>query len=79
MNGWNNQPTDLRGLRRRRERNLLFLVVLVLLVVGGLLIGLIYGRTAFIASLGCLIPGVGMIIAIWVVLLISDWLIGRDK
>ncbi len=39
MGGWHNQPTDMRKVRRRAERNLIFGMVLVFLVGGGVLIG----------------------------------------
>ncbi len=79
MGGWHNQPTDMRKVRRRAERNLIFGMVLVFLVGGGVLIGLIYGWSSLITALICLVPGVVMVVAIWLILRLSDYLIGRDE
>ena len=51
------RPTNRRAWRERNERRFLFLVAFALLIVGGGLIGLIYGRAALITALPCLAAG----------------------
>ncbi|RME80290.1 MAG: hypothetical protein D6775_16620 [Caldilineae bacterium] len=67
-------PTDYRRERRRTERQLLLLVLGTLLIFGGFLIYLIYGGTALITGLLCLVPGAGVILFLWGLLsLIERW------
>ncbi len=68
------RPTDYRTLRRRLDRDLLFWVIALLLVIGGGLIGLIYGAGALILGLSCLALGAGVILLLWGILtLIERW------
>ncbi len=73
------EPTDYRALRRRLERNLLFWVIALLLVVGGGLIGLIYGGGALILGLSCLAVGAGVILLLWGVLTLMERWANRDE
>lgn len=58
-----NAPTDYRKQRKDEERNMIKLVLFVLIVVGGGLIGLIYGPVALLGALPCLIGG-GIVLAL---------------
>jgi hypothetical protein len=72
-------PTDLRAVRRRSERALVVGVVVVLLVIGGLLIGLLYGWPALFTGLLCLVPGAAVFVAIWLLLRFLEWLSQRGE
>jgi len=72
-------PTDLRADRRRAERALVAGVVIFLLVVGGLLIGLIYGWSALLTGLLCLVPGAALLIVLWLLLRWLEWLSERGE
>ncbi len=79
MPGFSQEPTDYRGLRHRLDRELLFWVIALLLVVGGGLIGLIYGGGALILGLSCLVVGAGVILLLWGILtLIERWASGDE-
>lgn len=54
-------PTDYRGLRKRNELWLLVAAIVVLVVVGGGLIGLLFGFGEMLAALPCLLAGAGAI------------------
>ena len=58
-------PTDYRGMRKRYERELLIGAILLLVVVGGGLIGLIFGFGEMLTALPCLLGGAGAIAAIY--------------
>jgi hypothetical protein len=73
------QPTDYRALRRRLERDLLFWVIALLLVVGGGLIGLIYGGGALILGVSCLAVGAGVILLLWGILTLMERWANRDE
>ncbi len=62
------KPTDLRGDRRRFERNLVIGAALLLIVVGSVLIGALYGWGAAFSGLLCLLPGAGAIVGLWLLL-----------
>jgi fatty acid desaturase len=80
MPGWQNQPTDLRGSRRRSERSLVIIVIAALLVVGSVAIGLVYGWSAILSGLICLLPGAGGLSLLWILLrLIERWLDHSDR
>ncbi|MBN1262099.1 MAG: hypothetical protein JXB35_15580 [Anaerolineae bacterium] len=64
----NRKPTDLRGARKRAERTLLISVAVFLVVVGGVLIGLVYGWDKVLPALLCLVPGAGAILVLWLLL-----------
>lgn len=61
-------PTDYRRLRARQDRNLFLAVIAFLLLVGGGLILLIYGGGGLITGLACLLPGIGVMILLWLLL-----------
>ena len=79
MSGWNNEPTDLRGARKRDERRLVIAVVVALLIVGGLVIGLVYGQEAVITGLLCLVPGAAGLVLIWLLLRWLDHVAKREE
>ncbi|MGB3903624.1 MAG: hypothetical protein WBB22_01755 [Anaerolineae bacterium] len=54
-------PTDYRGLRKRNELWLLVAAFVVLVVVGGGLIGLVFGVGEMVTALPCLLAGAGAI------------------
>ncbi|NIN67753.1 MAG: hypothetical protein GTO63_24215 [Anaerolineae bacterium] len=58
-------PTDYRGLRKRNELWLLVAAFVVLVVVGGGLIGLLFGFGEMLAALPCLLAGAGAIAALY--------------
>ncbi len=58
-------PTDYRGLRKQRELQLVGLAIFVLVVVGGLLIGFVYGFGVMLAALPCLSTGAAIIVALY--------------
>jgi len=67
-------PTDTRALRRRTDRNLALAVVIFLVGVGGALIALIYGSSALILGLTCLLAGSGVFGLVWMILtLMGRW------
>ncbi len=55
------KPTDMRKYRRQSERQLVLLVIAFLVLVGGGLIGLIYGWIAVLSALPCLLGGAAII------------------
>lgn len=61
-------PTDTRRIRSQQDRNLFLAVVAFLLIVGGGLILLLYGRGGLLTGLACLLPGVGVMILLWLIL-----------
>lgn len=61
-------PTDYRRLRARQDRSLFLAVIAFLLIVGGGLILLLYGRGGLFTGLACLLPGVGLMILLWLIL-----------
>lgn len=66
-------PTDYRRLRQRSERNLFLAVIAFLLLVGGGLIALIYGSSALVTALVCLLAGAGLLILLWGIVSIIGW------
>jgi hypothetical protein len=61
-------PTDTRRLRAQQDRNLFLAVIAFLLIVGGGLILLIYGRGSLVTGLACLLPGIGLMLLLWLIL-----------
>lgn len=59
MNSKERPPTDYRGLRKRNELWLLIAGIVVLVVVGGGLIGLLFGSGEMLVALPCLLAGAG--------------------
>ena len=67
-------PTDYRGLRQRNELWLLAAAFVVLVVVGGGLIGLLFGLGNMLTALPCLLAGAGAIAILYLFFaLIGRW------
>ena len=66
-------PTNLRDHRRATERRLALSVVLSLLLLGGGLIGLIYGTGAAILGISCLLLGCAVFALLWLILTAMEW------
>ncbi|MBC7250005.1 MAG: hypothetical protein H5T62_06940 [Anaerolineae bacterium] len=72
MNSDERPPTDYRRLRKQTERRLLFAALFLLVVVGGGLIGLIFGPGEMLAALPCLLSGAGLILVLFLLLVIIE-------
>lgn len=72
MSSDSKEPTDLRKYRRQTERRLTIAVVVFLVLVGGGLIGLIYGPGAAITGIGCLLLGAGAIGLLFIILTLME-------
>ena len=70
-------PTDLRRYRRQTERRLATAVVLCLLLLGGGLIGLIYGSGAAVIAVSCLLFGCALFAFLWLILTLMERWAGR--
>lgn len=66
------EPTDLRKYRRQTERRLTIAVVVFLVLVGGGLIGLIYGPSAALLGISCLLLGAGIIGLLFAILTLME-------
>jgi protein-S-isoprenylcysteine O-methyltransferase Ste14 len=66
------EPTDLRKYRRQTERRLTIAVVVFLVLVGGGLIGLIYGPSAALMGISCLFLGAGIIGLLFAILTLME-------
>ena len=62
------EPTNTRKIRRRSDQIELWLVLFMLIVVGGGLIGLIWGIQAALIGGVCLVGGGGFIALMWAML-----------
>jgi fatty acid desaturase len=71
-------PTDYRKDRRRNDRHLAWAVVIFLVGVGGSLITLIYGGTAAIMGVTCLMAGAAIFGLIWLILTLMERWAGDD-
>ena len=78
MSGGKGKPTNLRLLRRQTEQRLAIAVVLCLLLLGGGLIGLIYGRGAAVMAVSCLALGCAVFALLWFILTMMEWWSGRE-
>ncbi|MBI3912788.1 MAG: hypothetical protein HY327_01135 [Chloroflexi bacterium] len=67
-----------RKYQTQLERELIGGGILITLVIGGGLIGLIWGSGALIAALGCFVLAAGLIALIWLFLKALEWL-SREK
>ncbi len=65
-------PTDTRAGRRRLDRNLAWAVVIFLVGVGGVAIGLTYGRTAVFLGVTCLAAGAAIFGLLWLILTLME-------
>lgn len=72
-----NQPTNTRKIRRRGEQIELWLVVIMLIVVGGGLIGLIWGIQAAVFGGLCLVSGGAFIALLWALLVGLEKLVDK--
>jgi hypothetical protein len=72
------QPTNMRRHRRQTERRLALAVVLSLLLVGGGLVGLIYGTGAAVMAISCLMLGCAVFAALWLFLTLMEWWAKRE-
>jgi len=61
-------PTDYRAIRKRHERWTLIAAVVVLVVVGGGLIGLVFGWSQLLTALPCLLAGAGLPAGLYLIL-----------
>jgi hypothetical protein len=68
----------LRRHRRQTERRLALAVVISLLLVGGGLIGLIYGTGAAVMAVSCLMLGCAVFALLWFALTVMEWWAGRE-
>jgi hypothetical protein len=62
----------MRRWRKQNERQLLLMVLFVLVLVGGGLIGLIFGWGALLTSLPCLLGGAVTIVALYLLLTLIE-------
>ncbi|VAW30995.1 hypothetical protein MNBD_CHLOROFLEXI01-5070 [hydrothermal vent metagenome] len=68
------RPSSSREIRKDDNQSFLILVIFTLVVVGSVLIGLIYGGTAVLTALPCLLGGALLILLPWGMLtLIEKW------
>jgi hypothetical protein len=65
MGSTDRPPTDYRGLRKRNERWILVAAIVVLVVVGGGLIGLVFGFGQLLTAAPCLLGGAGLIAGLY--------------
>ncbi len=74
-----NKPTNMRELHRRTDRNLIIGALVILFVVGGGLIGLLYGLDQALIAEACM---GGLLIvfaaAYWLILTIMKAISGSD-
>ncbi|MCU0521456.1 MAG: hypothetical protein MUF84_12275 [Anaerolineae bacterium] len=54
-------------------------VVVILLVVGGVVIGLVYGWQSTLTGLLCLMPGATVLVLLWLLLRALERLSQRDE
>ena len=71
-------PTNSRAIRRRDDRALAVAVVLILVIVGGALIYLIWGPTAFVTGMPCLLGAAGVITVLWLFFALIDRFLGQE-
>jgi uncharacterized membrane protein (DUF485 family) len=72
MNPKERPPTDFRAMRKRHERWTLIAAIIVLVVVGGGLIGLIFGWSQLLTALPCLLAGAAVIAALYFFFVIAE-------
>jgi len=68
----NRPPTDYRGLRKRNELWLLVAAIVLLVVVGGGLIGLLFGWSQLVTALPCLMAGSALIAGLYLLLAVLE-------
>lgn len=68
------KATNGRQQRQAENHRYLWLVLFTLVVVGGGLIGLIYGQGALLTAVPCLLAGAALIlIPWWILTLLEKW------
>lgn len=72
------EPTNTRKIRRRGDQIELWLVLFMLIVVGGGLIGLIWGIQAALIGGVCLVGGGAFIALMWLLLVGLEKFVGDD-
>jgi CHASE2 domain-containing sensor protein len=72
MNSKERPPTDYRDMRKRHERWTLIAAIVVLVVVGGGLIGLIFGWSQLLTAVPCLLAGAAVIAALYFFYVIAE-------
>jgi len=72
MNRKKRPPTDFRAMRKRHERGTLLATVVVLVVVGGGLIGLIFGWSQLLTAVPCLLAGAGLLAGLYFFFVIAE-------
>jgi hypothetical protein len=65
-------PSDSRKMRRRHERQTLVLVALTLILVGGGLVGLIFGLETLLGALPCLLGGTAAILLLYGLFVLAE-------
>jgi hypothetical protein len=65
-------PTDYRGMRKRHERWLLVIAVVVLVMVGGGLIGVVFGFSQLLTALPCLLAGAGLMAGVYFLFVLME-------
>ncbi len=60
-------PTDYRGYRQQTDRRLLLAVLFALVVVGTGLIALIWGMSAVVTAVPCLLGGAALLVVLWLI------------
>jgi len=78
MNSSKGKPTNLRRIRRQTERRLAIAVVLSLLLLGGGLVGLIYGTGAAVMAVSCLTLGCAVFGLLWFIVSLMEWWTNRE-
>jgi len=74
MNSKARPPTDYRAIRKRHERWTLIAAIVVLVVVGGGLIGLVFGFSQLLTALPCLLAGGGLLVGLYLLLVgVERW------
>jgi hypothetical protein len=73
MSSSERRPTNLRRHRRQTEQQLALAVVLSLLLVGGGLVGLIYGTGAAVMAISCLTLGCAVFAILWFAVTLMEW------
>ena len=71
------RPFNSRGYQGRLERELILGGIVITIVVGGGLVALIWGGSAFFAAMGCFALALGVAVMIWLFLKILE-VVSRD-
>ena len=66
------KPTNPRARRRLEQRRLFWIVAVFLVVVGGTTIALVYGPSAAVLGMVCLLSGTGVLGLLWLIMLLIE-------